>query len=626
MANRPLAPAFPHPPTVHEASTPSVSALRSLLSSHPIPPGRPPYKYGTAGFRYPAPTLPPCLVRVGILAAIRSASCGGEAVGVMVTASHNPAEDNGCKIADPDGGMLAADWEASAVELANAPSGDAANVARRILRERCGIADAASCPYAMVVHLGRDTRAHSAPLAELAALAAGAMGARVVDHGVVTTPQLHHAVRHANPHRLPAICPVRPGEGGYLELVVRSYLTLLGTADGPRGRASRVLTVDGACGVGHPKLHLVASAIKWAGGDRLGAVLLVPVNAPGDGPLNVGCGAEHVQKNRLPPLIYSGEGGGGRHVSTPYGASVDGDADRVVFHYNAATGGAFRLLDGDKIAVLIVGFVMDELRELRREGLGRNLRCGIVQTAYANGAATAYVAKVVRAEIACAKTGVKYVHAAAHDRFDVGVYFEANGHGTVLFSPSFYRMIDAAEARLAATVPQPWHSGRAGLALHRLRVLPSLVNQAVGDAISDVLLVDAILYLKGWSIGDWDALYEDLPSRQCKVKVGDRSIIRTDESEARAVAPPRLQPALDSAMEALDGRSRSGIPSGGGAVAPARSRCFVRPSGTENAVRVYAEASTQADADGLASEAAALVHGLCGGVGRTPSGAVPSRL
>jgi phosphoacetylglucosamine mutase len=30
-------------------------------------------------------------------------------------------------------------------------------------------------------------------------------------------------------------------------------------------------------------------------------------------------------------------------------------------------------------------------------------------------------------------TGVKYLHhEAAH--FDVGVYFEANGHGTVLFS------------------------------------------------------------------------------------------------------------------------------------------------------------------------------------------------
>lgn len=30
-------------------------------------------------------------------------------------------------------------------------------------------------------------------------------------------------------------------------------------------------------------------------------------------------------------------------------------------------------------------------------------------------------------------TGVKHLHHAAEE-FDIGVYFEANGHGTVLFS------------------------------------------------------------------------------------------------------------------------------------------------------------------------------------------------
>lgn len=34
--------------------------------------------------------------------------------------------------------------------------------------------------------------------------------------------------------------------------------------------------------------------------------------------------------------------------------------------------------------------------------------------------------------MAMAKTGVKFVHHEA-EKYDVGVYFEANGHGTVLF-------------------------------------------------------------------------------------------------------------------------------------------------------------------------------------------------
>jgi phosphoacetylglucosamine mutase len=41
--------------------------------------------------------------------------------------------------------------------------------------------------------------------------------------------------------------------------------------------------------------------------------------------------------------------------------------------------------------------------------------------------------------------------------------------------------------------------------------------QAVGDALSGVLVVEAILSINNWSLMDWAALYKDLPSRQLKV-------------------------------------------------------------------------------------------------------------
>lgn len=49
-----------------------------------------------------------------------------------------------------------------------------------------------------------------------------------------------------------------------------------------------------------------------------------------------------------------------------------------------------------------------------------------------------------------------------------------------------------------------------------------------------------------------------------------------------------------------------------------KGRSFVRPSGTEDIVRVYAEASTQEDADNLALKVACAVHDLAGGVGAKP--------
>ena len=47
-------------------------------------------------------------------------------------------------------------------------------------------------------------------------------------------------------------------------------------------------------------------------------------------------------------------------------------------------------------------------------------------------------------------------------------------------------------------------------------------------------------------------------------------------------------------------------------------RAFVRPSGTEDTVRVYAEAATQQAADHLALEVARQVYELAAGVGAPP--------
>jgi phosphoacetylglucosamine mutase len=75
---------------------------------------------------------------------------------------------------------------------------------------------------------------------------------------------------------------------------------------------------------------------------------------------------------------------------------------------------------------------------------------------------------------------------------------------------------------------------------------------------------------------------------QAKLTVADRHIVRCTADETRAISPPGLQARLLRASAAA------------AAAAGGACRCFVRPSGTEDAVRVYAEAPTQAAADALA--------------------------
>ena len=84
-------------------------------------------------------------------------------------------------------------------------------------------------------------------------------------------------------------------------------------------------------------------------------------------------------------------------------------------------------------------------------------------------------------------------------------------------------------------------------------------NQAVGDATCDALFVESVLAIKGWSVNDWDLIYQDLPSRQTKVKVQDRTVVVPLADETAVVEPVALKDAIAAAVQSVDaenGRAR----------------------------------------------------------------------
>ena len=42
----------------------------------------------------------------------------------------------------------------------------------------------------------------------------------------------------------------------------------------------------------------------------------------------------------------------------------------------------------------------------------------------------------------------------------------------------------------------------------RLLLFMDLINQTVGDALSDMLMVEAILHARGWDVQDWSMAYQ----------------------------------------------------------------------------------------------------------------------
>uniref|UniRef100_A0A8C7IP63 Phosphoacetylglucosamine mutase n=1 Tax=Oncorhynchus kisutch TaxID=8019 RepID=A0A8C7IP63_ONCKI len=484
--------------------------------------------YGTAGFRTNSKQLDHVMFRMGLLATLRSKKTKAT-IGVMVTASHNPEEDNGVKLVDTMGEMVTPAWEGYATQLANTEQEGLLTALKDVIdREAISMAQEAS------VFVSKDTRPSSESLSQA-----------VLDGVHALESHSKGALTLGFNYTLIFDCWFE------LQKLVSSYKQVPNRTDD-----QKALLVDGANGIGALKVCEMETYLKKE-------LQLSLFNDGSSGKLNHLCGADYVKVQQKGPIGV--EMSAGERC-----CSCDGDADRIVYYY-CDSAGRFHLLDGRQDC--------HPHQHIPQRTAGLDLQIAVVQTAYANGSSTRYLEDTMKVIVRCTETGVKHLHHAAQE-FDIGVYFEANGHGTVLF-----------------TRDSNTNDKRENAAL-LLQNTVNLINQTVGDAISDMLLIEAVLTIRGMTVKQWDAIYTDLPNRQLKVKVADRSVIGTTNAERRTVSPAGLQEAIDS----LVNKHR-------------QARSFVRPSGTEDVVRVYAEADTQESADALAHEVSLAVYRIAGGVG-----------
>ena len=403
-----------------------VEKILALLEEYPLQLSQ--YDYGTAGFRYDATVMAPVMVRVGLVSRLlllhaaqqqqqqqEQTPSYGTNMGVMLTASHNDESYNGIKIASaPDGSMLDETQEQILIQWVNETNLETWKDQLLLLHDDDESTSASIAPLG-VWHIGRDTRSHSHGFSQLVLQAAHYMGVQVLDHGILTTPMLHHIVLVSNNSPPNPSVVATATRQAYLEQLAEAYCALdqlllarpsssaSPTTTTPTTTTDHdddptwILQVDGACGVGYSAVTDFVETLQrlTPKDDHTNPSLLArrfrARNPPGSGPLNDQCGSEHVQKQLMPPIWYDDEAEteatATESSSTPYACSVDGDADRIVF-WSTTASSSWTLLDGDKIAVLIAQF----FQQLQSQGdLPKDLSIGVVQTAYANGASTLYL-------------------------------------------------------------------------------------------------------------------------------------------------------------------------------------------------------------------------------------------
>lgn len=503
--------------------------------------------YGTAGYRLATDDLNNVLCRASIIAYVRSATFAGKYIGLYITASHNPVEYNGIKFIDFNGNMLEEAWETGSDELVNCADKDLHSIINKLFRQNSNCTSMQDSIFGNII-IGRDTRESGVTLTENIKEVLGEMRCNVFDYGIVTCPEMHYLIRKCN-------------EQGKMvdksEYILHLYnnfnaLTALTNKNTEMG-------VDTANGVAQHKMDELMNI-----GENINVDVLNPLGQSDNGEysviLNKDCGADFVKVRKVQPKI--------RQSKYLMNASFDGDVDRLILYTENMT-----IIDGDAQSAFLANYIKS-----LTDSLKINCNIGVVLSFYSNMGAVEYLQKNFK--VIFAQTGIKNFVREARN-FDIGIYFEPNGHGSVTFSKVFLDKLERCQSENSS-------------AKNILKLLTEMFDPCVGDALANFLVLKALA-----STHDDFIKYKENFIRLMTVKIKDKNRIKVDANNL-VLEPSGLQSQIDQVVASFKGRG------------------FVRASGTEDLVRVFAECSQEAQCDKLALSIAQIVYDGVDGIGPHP--------
>lgn len=520
------------------------------------------YTYGTSGFRYDGELMKPVSLRVGIFMDYVSKFYYPDALGVVISASHNQKSDNGLKLINPEGEMLDEKFESCMDVFVNTED---LELGYQVLKTSVDKLFGEKQPAEQgLIFIARDTR-QSGP--EIYTLMTSYGTSQYVDFGELSTPVLYFLVAHYNEHKEKYDkVPTAEMASVYFDAIAKGFNYNM---DRYFKQKKFNIVIDCANGVGAKMIEKFRDSQLFS---RYNPTLIYNQDFEN---LNVDCGADWVHKytRATSAFLQLPEQDGLDNVCFV----LDGDADRSVFYKRISSDSeSIKVGDGSRICVLFARVLAHFRTELlsHQDQFDANVidqisksSVGVVYTAYSNSAYVDYVRDVLKLGATIARTGVKFVHAKAKE-YDIGIYFEANGHGTIIYKHSVVELLEKAIASAK--------SEQAKLIAQDFKNYLVAQNDINGDAISNVLLILSSFEILNIDPEETFTCYTDNYSNTSKVPLKDRTLMKSSDDERMLAQPADIQPQIDQILKEYPGYIG-----------------FARPSGTEDCCRVYVEGPDQ---------------------------------
>ena len=514
--------------------------------------------------------------RAGIITSIFSMSKNGLPMGIMITGGNNNNSFNGIKICSEKGEMLSNEEEEYFDEIINSNNiKESINTLFAKLKPKQG-----KC----IIVIGIDNRESSKKLSEILI-----KGLKCIDncsfnfYDIIPSPSLYFLtfVNQMTFQKIglkyKMVFVPRDNYWGYLINSFNKfhsyYNIVFKTKEENKIKYENEICIDLSNGVASLYKNQIMSIFNNKENKFPLKIHLINDNN-NEHELNINCGINSILEKKIPKNKKE------KCASIVKCSTLSSDLDSIIYYIDEEDGkNGIEIIKGEKIIVLyakMLDFLIDNFSKNLKIKYNEMIKMGIITSKYSNGAFISYCENNLKNyKLSVTKTGINNIQKESK-KFDISICYEYNGLGTIYISQD----LSTKFGKLSSLI----ETSKDSQIIELFQLFIALFNSITSDGVSNLLVIESIMKSMNLSIKDVYDFYNEIPYKIVDIKMKYNKFI-TNEDDSKIIEPKNMQIIIDELSNKY-----------------ANSKIYVRPTGTEDFLRVYVESETDDNCEKIIEE------------------------